>query len=276
MRIARRARDILHSHRLGGPRCAICGFGGKRSHKNVLWPELVAEWELTPQWAKWIDEREGTCCVWCGSSLRSSQLAAAVLRAANARCGSKAPRLNTLFRDPKARDLSIAEINSAGNLHRYLVRCARLRHSEYASQSPTVPSEDLLNLSYADFSFDLVITSDTLEHVSDIEKSLRETYRVLKSGGTHVFSVPIVWDRTTRQRATLTNGQVKHLLPPSYHGSSGEGKTDFLVFYEFGADIVQKCEAVGFRVELLTDTDNPALVTLLAQRPDDHDDTLAK
>ena len=265
-RTARRAREIIHSRRIGGPPCATCGFAGRPLHKDVLWPGLISEWELTPDWARWIDEREGTRCVWCGSSLRSSQLSAAILRVVNGRSGSRATRLSALFRDARARTLSIAEINSAGNLHRYLARCPGLRYSEYGSRNPSVPSEDLLDLTYSDSSFDVVITSDTLEHVSDINRALRETYRILKVGGTHVFSVPVVWDRPTRQRAAVSNGQVEYLLPPSYHGAPSEGKSDFLVFYEFGSDFVETCAEVGFEAELLKDRANPALVTFLARR----------
>jgi ubiquinone/menaquinone biosynthesis C-methylase UbiE len=46
-----------------------------------------------------------------------------------------------------------------------------------------VPSEDLCALSYADASFDLVVTSDTLEHVPDVDAALREIPRVLHEFG---------------------------------------------------------------------------------------------
>ena len=64
--------------------------------------------------------------------------------------------------------------------------------SEFGSTSPAVPSQDLMQLTYADASFDMVITSDTLEHVPDIDRALRETLRILKPGGMHEFSVPVV------------------------------------------------------------------------------------
>ena len=267
-RTGRRAREIVGSRFEGGAPCGTCGFKGKPLHRDVLWPGLVAEWELTPQWQRWMDEREGSRCAWCGSSLRSGQLAAAIVGAANRRCGSSASQLSALFRDPRARMLAIAEINSAGNLHRYLARCPGLRFSEFGSTSQAVPSEDLMRLTYADASFDLVVTSDTLEHVPDIDQALRETCRVLKPGGMHVFSVPVVWDRPTRQRATLQAGVLTHLLPPSHHGAPQEGKTDFLVFNEFGADFVARCAGAGFEVELLRDAVNPALVTFVAHRPE--------
>ncbi len=265
-RIGRRAREIIVSRIDGGKPCGTCGFKGRPLHRDVLWPGLMTEWELTPQWHRWMDEREGSRCAWCGSSLRSGQLAAAIVTAANRLSGSSASRRSTLFRDPKARALSIAEINSAGNLHRHLRRCPGLRFSEFGSTQQGVPSEDLMRLTYADASFDIVITSDTLEHVPNIGPALRETCRVLKPGGMHVFTVPIIWDRPTRQRATIQGGALTHLLPPSYHGVAQEGKTDFLVFNEFGADFVDLCTAAGLDVELMQDAVNPALVTFMARR----------
>jgi SAM-dependent methyltransferase len=266
-RAGRRAREIVTSWHPGGWRCGTCGFEGRPLHRDVLWSELVQAWELEPDWQRWMNAREGSRCARCGSSLRSAQLAAAIVATVNAQAKCSATRLNRLFRDPRARALTIAEINSAGNLHRHLARCPGLKHSEFASRTPGVRSEDLLQLSYGDASFDLVITSDTLEHVPDIDRALRETWRVLKPGGAHVFTVPVVWDRTTRQRARLDAQGITHLLPPSHHGAPDAHPDDFLVFYEFGADIVERCRAAGFELELLRDADNPALVTFVAHKP---------
>ncbi|MEO8123342.1 MAG: class I SAM-dependent methyltransferase [Burkholderiales bacterium] len=233
----------------------------------MLWPELIAEWELSPQWVRWMNDREGSRCAWCGSSLRSSRLARAIVNAVNRRAGTAASHLSALFRDRRARSLNIAEINAAGNLHRYLARCRGLQHSEFGSQAPGVRSEDLMQLSYADASFDLVITSDTLEHVPDAQRALRETHRVLKPGGAHVFSTPVVADRPSRRRALLVDGVVTHLLAPSHHGAPNERKDDFLVFHEFGSDFETLCRHAGFELHVDRDDCNPALVTFTAYRP---------
>jgi SAM-dependent methyltransferase len=264
---ARRMRKLLGSRLRGSSHCGVCGFIGRPDHHPAMWPELVAEWQLNAEWASWFDQREGSHCVRCGSNLRVSQLAEGIITTVNESLGSKAASLRSLFRDPRALALSIAELNSAGAVHQYLALAPGLRHSEYGSTSGDVPSEDLMHLSYADETFDLVVTSDTLEHVPDIDIALRESLRILKPGGTHVFSVPVVSDRATRQRATFSNGHLCNLLPPSYHGVPAEGKTDYLVFYEFGADFVQRCEAAGFDVRLIRHSTNPALVTFIARKP---------
>jgi len=270
IRAARRAQELVASWLRVGPACGICGL--RLPHlpwlrRRALWPELVSRWELSPQWARWFDEREGSRCAWCRASLRSGQLARAVVQCVNRQVGSRARHLRALFDDPRARALSIAEINSAGQLHEHLARCPGLRYSEYGSQVPGVPSEDLTGLSYADASLDLVVTSDTLEHVPDVDAALGEIRRVLRPGAAHVFTTPVVWDRPTRRRALLRQGRLVHLLEPSYHGAPGDTRSDLLVFHEFGADFPDLCRAAGFELELLRDPDNAALVAFVARRP---------
>jgi len=266
-RSARRAGEIVNAWREGGSACGHCGFAGSRLHKDAIWPELAAEWELSAQWLAWMNEREGSRCAWCGASRRSSQLAAAIVDTINARHGTRARHLRGLMREPVARRLAIAEINSAGNLHRALSRSSGLCYSEYGSRDPGVPSEDLTRLSYADGRFDLAITSDTLEHVPDVDAALREILRVLEPGAAHVFTVPMIDDRPTRRRAVVEAGEIRHLLPPSYHGKPGGIGADFLVFHEFGGDFPERCRSAGFDLDVVRDRDNPALVTFVARRP---------
>ena len=141
------------------------------------------------------------------------------------------------------------------------MKSPNLFYSEYESKIETVPSESLLKLSYLSNFFDIVITSETLEHVPDFDKSMQEIHRVLKPGGTHIFTIPIVWDRPyTKVRAKVENGRLLHIFPPSYHGSKYENQSDYLVFYEFGRDIIQRCKNAGFLVDVIRNQENPSLV----------------
>ncbi len=242
--------------------CPACGSNAGLDMRGVLWPELIQQWRLTPAWANWIDQREGMRCLECGSNLRSRQLAQVLRDALNERFGAHYDSLAALCAGEEVQALTIAEINSAGHLHGYLAQAKGLHYSEYNSSDPDVRSEDLLNLSYADASFDLVTNSDVLEHVPDIERALKEVHRVLKPGGLHIFTVPMVWKQAcSRRRAIIHDGELQHLHPPSHHGAGKDGSMDFLVFYEFGRDFVQTCEQAGFQVELVKDARNPSLVT---------------
>ncbi len=266
-RLGRKIRIQIYSFGKGIDPCPACGLRAKLIHTSVLWPELINEWGLSPIWADWFDKREGSKCEYCCSSLRDRQLAETIINAINTKEGTNFSSLNKLCVAPIARKLMIAEINSVGNLHQFLRDMPELYYSEFGSEFPEVPSEDLTSLSYVDSTFDLVLTSETLEHVPDVELALKEIYRVLKPGGMHIFTVPVVWDKSlTRRRASIQEGQLVHHLSPSYHGSPQGEKPDFLVFYEFGADFVEQCQKVGFTVDLVRDNENPSLVTFVTQR----------
>ena len=252
---------------LAGSSCPVCGVRAIIVGGRVLWPALVAEWGLSPTWTRYFDNREGLKCGCCRASLRSRHLAHGILAASRDIARAEASSLKDLCSDTRFKALSVAEINAAGNLHRFMAKLPKLRYSEYESTVPEVPSEDLMALSYHNSSFDIVITSDTLEHVPDVHIALGEIYRVLKPGGMHVFTVPVVWNRQeTRKRASLNERQIVHHLPPSYHGNASKSAADRLVFYEFGSDFVNICTRNGFDVRLLTDSENPALVTFLARK----------
>jgi SAM-dependent methyltransferase len=262
-------RQLFNNWLRGPEHCPACGFTGQFVSKRMLWPELVAQWELSPQWVHWFDQREGRACTRCGCNLRSGQLAQVITSEVRTMTGSRGDSLNNLFDDPRVLALNIAEINSAGRLHPFLSKCPNLCYSEYGSTSPGVPSESLMCLSYADSSFDLVVTSETLEHVPDLEVALLEIHRVLKPNGVHIFTVPIVWERaTTRQRASIQNGALIHALPPSYHGSRPEKETngEYLVFYEFGSDFVERCRRADFDLRVVLDKRNPALAVFIAHK----------
>jgi 2-polyprenyl-3-methyl-5-hydroxy-6-metoxy-1,4-benzoquinol methylase len=45
-------------------------------------------------------------------------------------------------------------------------------------------------LTFADGTFDLIITQDVFEHVMQPAETFREIARVLKPGGAHIFTMP--------------------------------------------------------------------------------------
>jgi SAM-dependent methyltransferase len=246
--------------------CSACGHAAGFAMKGVLWPDLVLQWQLGAALANWMDQREGLRCRHCRSNLRSRHLALSIVLTMNECLGTRAKTLPELCADPRMQALKIAEINAAGDLHPFLQVLPHLRYSEFGSTAHNVPSEDLLNLSYTDSSFTLVITSDVLEHVPDADRALREIRRILEPDGLHIFTVPIVWSQPrSRRRAELRGGMIVHRLPPSHHGAESSARNDFLVFEEFGQDFVQRCEAAGFAVKVLKDARNPSVATLVAR-----------
>ena len=102
-----------------------------------------------------------------------------------------------------------------------------------------IRQEPLESLSFPDASFDVVICSAVLHFARDdaqFEAMVRGTWRVLKPGGIQIYTVPLIHNRSTRQRMQQTaEGGVVHLLPPSFHGNEGE----FPVVWEFGGDFFE-------------------------------------
>ena len=135
--------------------------------------------DLAREWPREFVDRESQLCAECGANRRVRGIAEVLVSL----YGENSRSVIELMREEPFRRLAIAEINSIGRMHPFLADHPRLSYSEY-------PEEDLMNLSYPDASFDLVLTSDTLEHVPDPRLALRETRRVLRAGGRHVFTVP--------------------------------------------------------------------------------------
>lgn len=212
--------------------CSVCG----RDARFVLNSWILSS-EVRASLPPGATARESLFCSWCGSSLRVRRLAAVLVQLYRDEAGSIAE----LVEEPLFRELDVAEINGVGRMHAFLARLPRLAYSEF-------PDEDITALSYPDASYDLVLTSETLEHVPDPMRGLRETKRVLRPGGRHVFTVPVDASRPeTRSRTGL---------PAQHHGRGGgpfalvTRRGDMLVHTDFGADLPQLLRDDGWEVEV--------------------------
>lgn len=244
--------------------CGICGRQGRRGPPWKLAKGLVASWEINARWKRMIERREGRRCSECGSVSRFRYMARVIME----ELGAPDPDHESFAEfagSTRFRQLRVAEVNGCGALHDYLALNPKLAYSEYGSDDPAVPSEDLTCLSYGDSELDLVLTSDTLEHVPDLPGAMAEIERVLKPGGRHIFTVPVVWDgRKTRQRAVLDGERIVHLYPASYHGVWDERSPDRLVFHELGDDALDYLQTPGTDTTVRQHPDNPAISVFVA------------
>jgi SAM-dependent methyltransferase len=98
--------------------------------------------------------------------------------------------------------------------------------------------EDLEQLSFGDNTFDLFITQDVVEHIFEPEKAFREIARVLKPGGAHIFTVPLInkTEKSQRRASRSEDGEIIHHHPPEYHGNPADAEGS-LVTMHWGYDI---------------------------------------
>ncbi|KXK06825.1 MAG: hypothetical protein NBKEAIPA_02588 [Nitrospirae bacterium] len=224
--------------------CKVCG-GRTFAHHDVLWKALIAQWELSASEAQYINVQQGTCCETCGANVRSIALATAIL---HVRRGAQ--WLREWVKSPDADECDLLEINEAGTLTDTLSAVRRHRLVRY-------PQYDMMALPFENESFDLIVHSDTLEHVSDPLQGLRECRRLLRPGGACIFTVPIVVGRMTRSRKGL---------PTSLHGSEGCADPALVVQTEFGADVWCRVLESGFEECRLVAYRYPAGIAIIGTR----------
>lgn len=225
--------------------CSVCG-GKSFTSNRVLWPQLITEWQLSQVEVDYVDDQQGKHCDDCGANVRSIALANAI----RAYFDSQST-LQNIHHSIQNEDFTILEINEAGTLTPTLATLGSYTFGAY-------PEVDMHALPYRDGEFDMVVHSDTLEHIENPAHALSECLRVLKPRGGLCFTVPTIVGRMTRNRAGIDH---------SFHGSPGETPEDFIVHTEFGADAWTYILEAGFTELSIHTADYPAGIAYLAKRP---------
>lgn len=222
--------------------CSVCG-GSEWREQAVLWPELVAEWQIDETERRYIDKQQGTACVTCNASLRIIALSNAI------RCfvGTRLPLREAIGRGLLSA-LRVLDCNGAEGISSALSVLPLYQRADY-------PDYDMRSLPFADGAFDLIIHSDTLEHVEHPILGLQECRRLLAPTGRLCFTVPIIVGRLTRSRAGLA---------PSYHGDPAANREDYVVHTEFGADAWSFACRAGFTGLALHQVDYPSAIAISA------------
>ncbi|HKZ42375.1 MAG TPA: methyltransferase domain-containing protein, partial [Candidatus Hodarchaeales archaeon] len=144
---------------------------------------------------------------------------------------------------PAANNAAILHLNRTNELGKALSQFGPVLETAYIPDQPTgvivngILNQDMACLTFDSNTFDVAIHSETLEHMADYERALLEVHRILHPGGCQVYSIPLIHNRSTRQRIKIdSSGKPVNLLPPSFHGNEAE----FAVFWEFGGDFLAK------------------------------------
>ena len=95
---------------------------------------------------------------------------------------------------------------------------------------------DNTDISFDDNTFDAIISIHVLEHIEDDMKAIKETYRVLRSGGWALIAIP-VYGKVTYEDKTLDAAGREKMYGLSEHIRMN------------GLDVVRKLEMAGFNVK---------------------------
>lgn len=133
--------------------------------------------------------------------------------------------------------------------HCFFKHMQKLKNLKYLSAdigSPRAMVEvDMTNIQYQDNTFDVLISSHVLEHVSDDLKAMKELQRVQKLNGWSIHLAPIDYSRTE----TYENPEVK----------TPEEREKVFGHYDhrriYGTDYKSRLESSGFKVSVFKTSD---------------------
>lgn len=146
-----------------------------------------------------------------------------------------------------ARDLSLPRLRNIKILHfapevflRPLLEKENFYITSDLSWSNVDVNCDMTLLPFPDESFDLIICSHVLEHISDDKEALNELLRILKPGARAVLLVPIAegWEQTYQDESIITDEQRE------FH----YGRFDHARYY--GRDFVTRLKTAGFDIRV--------------------------
>lgn len=199
------------------------------------------------------NHREHVVCARCGSRNRQRQIAFFLLR-----CMGLSSPFACIARLNSEKLVWISEATSSLSVHLKQSLQKRCVISEFID--PEVPSGkivnnilhiDMCNTHFTNDSLDFILSGDVLEHMPDFLAALQETYRILKVGGCHIFTVPFYQHRfTVEKRAACTDGNtITHFRKPWMHYDPirPEG---ILVYNVFALELLCELEKIGFDVRM--------------------------
>lgn len=106
-------------------------------------------------------------------------------------------------------------------------------------------NENIENLTFPNEYFDIVITQDVFEHVLHPDRGFCEIARVLKKGGSHIFTVPLVKKMESSEICAIANDNgILLMRDPIYHGDDSGSKAA-LVTRLWGYDICEYIHEVS-------------------------------
>ena len=209
--------------------------------------------------------RETLQCTCCGATMRHRSLAKPFLEHIAQAVGSPMPTVKSAVGTGLGglRILDTDAYSPISKLLRgessYVVSSFRSDTAMNTLLGPNHHNVDLERMPFADGSFDVLLTSDVMEHVRDIDAAHREIARVLAPGGQYIFTVPYDGVCPTHHVLVDVSGtEDRFLVPPQNHGDPITG--GILAYRVFGQGIFADLERVGLSARLLDLQDQSAMI----------------
>ena len=241
------------------PRSAIADSAGRRIVRTIaaLVPRHQRQRLLGPIAALWYRGREFECVV-CGGTFRTFRLA----ETSCPRCGAlDRTRLLCIYlehhRELLPERTRLLHFAPEYGLQRWLRARPGVEFRSADLDSPLADDKvDITDMPYEDASFDAVLCSHVLEHVSDDRAAIREIYRVLRPGGWAILMVPFATTaqhirRPPNERANHRSPRLEHTIEDPTVTDPSErtrlfGQFDHVRLY--GMDFPARVEEAGFEV----------------------------
>jgi SAM-dependent methyltransferase len=197
--------------------------------------------------------RETLMCAACRASMRQRTLATVLLSEVGEKFGVRCDSIAQLSQ--KVLTGRVLDADSFGPIS------ARLHHMPGYVRSVFKPQAAFgkelepglfnINLEAIDFesnSFDLIMTSDVMEHVRNDVAAHREIFRCLRPGGAYIFTVPYIDNMlTTRYLVDTSTDADIYLCTPHIHEDPLTG--GILAYRIYGRELMEDLSKIGFEVQ---------------------------
>lgn len=95
--------------------------------------------------------------------------------------------------------------------------------------------------------FDIILTSDVMEHVRDCDAASKNIYKALKENGAYIFTVPFNDQYEDHRILVDTSGSEDiYLEEPHFHGDPMNKSTGILAYRVFGRSLIKDLDSMGF------------------------------
>lgn len=194
--------------------------------------------------------RETLACKSCGSTNRQRNLAHALISVLHRQFACEGIALDELM--CRAGKVEIWDTDAFGPIGAHSGSVANVTRSKYLPElpfgvetEPGVYNIDLQQVSFPSNRFDIIVTSDVMEHVRDDRRAHAEIFRCLRPGGVYLFTVPYAQNHArTRRLVDTRSAEDVFLEPPHYHGDPISGK--ILAYRIYGRDLIEHLQKAGF------------------------------